>query len=91
MLRFATLTLLALPAAGQDLQTVRDELSRALSDVHFASGFASLILLSDEFELSTANYEIDTDFDSELSVIAFPFATTRQRPPSLIVWRSSTT
>lgn len=62
---------------GQSLDDLRRELRRNLSDVHFAQSMVGLVLVSDELELSGANYSIDDAVGTELGVYALPFHTSK--------------
>ncbi len=74
----AVVATLALAGDGraQSLEDLRRSLSERLRRAHFASSFTGLVMLSDELELSTARYEIDDAYETELSAIALPFHTT---------------
>lgn len=54
------------------------EIRESLSNAHFASSFATLVALAEELELSGANYELDDEVSSELSVFALPYRRTFQ-------------
>lgn len=65
------------PMFGQTIDDLRDELSKSLHDAQYAAGFAGMIILADELELSGAHYEInDGDANlsnTELRSLALPF------------------
>jgi hypothetical protein len=69
--------LLSLAAAGfaQDLDDLREELSRSLRKAQYARSLSVLVLLSEELELATANLEFDDEVDTRVSNIALPFQT----------------
>lgn len=71
---------LAAPTAGQDLDPLRDELSRRLHDVQFAGGFSGLVLVTDEIELSSTRFSVDDDVGTKVSTLVLPFHTTLRLP-----------
>ena len=67
---------LAAPSFGQSIDEVRDALRKPLHDAEFAGSFAGLIFLSDELELSGANYKIDDNTNTKLTTVSIPFQKT---------------
>ena len=64
-------------AIGQDLGALREQLRDDLRDIHFAQSLLGLVLLSDELELSGARYSFDDVSDTDMTVYALPFHTTK--------------
>lgn len=60
---------------AQTLADLREQLSRDLSQTHFAKSFVGMVNASNEFELSGANYKLDNDTNTDLTVFALPFQT----------------
>lgn len=74
-------TLLALaalgaPATAQSLADARAELSANLAAAHFAKGLTTLVVLSNEVELSGAHYDVDDDTATRIATLGLPFSTT---------------
>ena len=63
------------PAAGQDLEALRQSLRESLRSVHFAQSLLGLVSLSEELELTGARYALDNESDTDLTVFAMPFHT----------------
>lgn len=64
-------------AIGQDLGALREQLRDDLRDIHFAQSLLGLVHLSDELELSGARYSFDDVSDTDMTVYALPFHTTK--------------
>jgi len=68
--------LLATSASAQTLDDLRDSLSNALEDTHFAKGLVGLVLTSDELELSGGLLAIDDGEDTDIRTFSLPFQRT---------------
>lgn len=58
---------------AQTLAELRGQLSEDLGRTHFAKSFVGMVNASNEVELSGANFDIDNDTDTELTVFTLPF------------------
>ena len=79
-LRLILLLLLAISgvgsAASQTIDEIRASLRQSFHDGQVAGSLAGLIVLSDEFELSGADYWIDNPEQTRLTSLALPYRTT---------------
>jgi hypothetical protein len=79
--RNALLLFLLVLALGQQcfcqtIDDIRQGLRDSLRDSQFASSFAGMVYVSDEFELSGAHYKFDDADNTRLSSLALPFRRT---------------
>lgn len=71
--------LLATGASAQTIDDIRDSLSNALEDTHFAKGLVGLVLASDELELSGGLLSVesgDSEDDTDIRTFSLPFQRT---------------
>lgn len=62
---------------AQTLEDIREELRGSLREIHFAQSLMGLVLLAEELELSGAHYSLDNPEDTDLTVYAMPFHTSK--------------
>ncbi len=71
IMTFLLVAALAAPAFGQE-QQVQEALRESLRESKFASAFGSLVVVSEESELSTTTYDFDDPSNTRLTSISFP-------------------
>ncbi|MEM9380805.1 MAG: hypothetical protein AAGB93_12705 [Planctomycetota bacterium] len=64
---------LAAPARAQSIQDLRNQLRSELTQDQFGGSIVTLILLSNELELSGINYELDDEVGTEINALVLPF------------------
>ncbi|MCB9920414.1 MAG: autotransporter outer membrane beta-barrel domain-containing protein [Planctomycetes bacterium] len=58
--------------AAQGIDELRNELRKGLRTAHFAKSLNTLVIVSDELELSGARFEFDDEYDTDLWTFGLP-------------------